>query len=64
MLLLRKESLAGLIWWLIIVTWCALSAAALPFSCLLLTPGASDQLIRAAKITGSNNVITRFAHNN
>lgn len=61
---MRKESLAGLIWWLIIVTWHALSAAALPFSRLLLTPGASDQLIRAAQITGSNNVIARFARSN
>lgn len=66
MLLLGKESLAGLIWWLIIVTWRAPSgagAAALPFSCRLLMPFASDQLIRASKITESNNIITRFARN-
>lgn len=63
---MRQESPAGLIWWLIIVTWRAPSSAgtaALPFSRRLLMPFASHQLIRASKITESNNVITRFARN-
>lgn len=63
---MRKESPAGLISWLIIVTLRAPSSAGAvvrSFSGRLLMQVASDHLVKGSKITDSNNIITGFVHN-